>query len=397
MEKVKEPPFSLLLILACLGSFLAILFTPALPEITMFFNTSTSTAKASVYYYLLGYSFGCLYYAPYSDRYGRRVSLCLGLLILTAGNVLCIVSSMTELLGLFNIGRFIQAFGAAAGLQGAYTITSEVYPHPKNMKMTSFISVAFAIGPSIGVMIGGLLTQYLGWMSCFYFAFIFTLATLVLTYYYIPETLKKKHIDALKPSHLFTIFSSRFRNKRLLYCGLVLGFAIPFRYVFAAEAPFIMISDWKYDPSVFGYFNLIPPIFLASGVVLSGVLTKKWKPTFLIFIGFSFMMLASMLIFVIFSLNVAGAVSLFLLFSISLFGQAFATTPAIAFCMHHAKNKSYTASIMNFINLLFCTVWTFISSLGDRQNILYMPLLFLIMCVFLFFIILGMKRHYTHS
>lgn len=192
-EKIpaKAPPTWLLMFLSCLASVSAVTFTPALPEMSLAFSITKWEASASMSYYLLGYCLGFLIYPPFSNRFGRKIALLIGLGLGLIGSILCITSSYSLNYELFIGARFIQALGMTAGLQGALTFVADCYKVPKSTKVLSFLTLSFGIGPSIGVVIGGVLTQYFGWISSFYFLTIYSIAIFLLCLKWIQETDRK--------------------------------------------------------------------------------------------------------------------------------------------------------------------------------------------------------------
>jgi MFS family permease len=75
--------------------------------------------------------------------------------------------------------------------------------------------LTFAIIPGLSVALGGFLTSYWGWISCFYACAIYGFLLLFLVRR-LPETLKKVDVNALKPSHLLYEYGSQFKNRQLV-------------------------------------------------------------------------------------------------------------------------------------------------------------------------------------
>lgn len=69
---IKKPSFFFLFLLISFGSVNAVLFTPALPEISQYFDIKQSVASFTITIFLIGYSFGQLIYGPLANGYGRK-------------------------------------------------------------------------------------------------------------------------------------------------------------------------------------------------------------------------------------------------------------------------------------------------------------------------------------
>ena len=146
--------------------------------------------------YLIGYALGQLPFGPISNRFGRKNALYLGLSLAAIAACLSILSAYTHTYSLFIVARFLFALGATAGLQVIYTVIGDLYVPPKSIQIASYMTLVFAMSPSISTTIGGFLTEYLGWQSCFYFLLIYCLVLIFLCRF-LPETILLK--EKLKP------------------------------------------------------------------------------------------------------------------------------------------------------------------------------------------------------
>ena len=89
MSLLQGPRLVILLILVSFPSVCAVLFTLALPELAQYFQISNSLAQASMTLFLVGYSMGQLPYAPLANRYGRKKTIYIGLLVALIGTLIC--------------------------------------------------------------------------------------------------------------------------------------------------------------------------------------------------------------------------------------------------------------------------------------------------------------------
>src|SRR5438034_978775 len=96
------------LVMAMLGPFAADSYLPSLPDMTKYFFTTDSVMKLTITLYLLGFSVSQLIYGPYSDRFGRRNVILVGMVIAVLGSIFCFLASSITLL---IMGRFVQGAG----------------------------------------------------------------------------------------------------------------------------------------------------------------------------------------------------------------------------------------------------------------------------------------------
>lgn len=393
--EIKAPPLALLFPVISLASFVSVFYTPALPSIKKYFQISLSYVESSMYFYLLFIAIGCLVYGPISNRFGRKPALCIGISKAILGSLLCIVAGRCHSFLLFDIGRILQALGAAAGLQVGFTIIGDCYRPPKSIKVASYVSLAFAVGPSIGITIGGLFTTYFGWMGCFYFISIYLISLLVWVIYSLPETLLIKHIDSLKIGKIFHNYGVKFTKKTVFLTGLLVGCVIAFSYLFYAVAPFIGISILNLSPRSYGLYSLIPSFFIVIGCLLTAFLTKYLQPNKMIIMGLCILVFISILFVIMFLMGLINTATLFFPFSVASIGIGLVQINAIGLVMHHSLNKSLTSSVVMFINMLICTIVVFALNTNQGVTPLVLPVAFLILGVIASAVYYKLRKAYT--
>jgi len=127
VEEPREPILWILLLLVSFASVSALLFTPALPELTQKLNITSSQAQFTVTIFLIGYSIGNLPYGPLSNRFGRKFALYIGLAIALVGAILTALVDVFQVYWLLILGRFLLALGSSAGITVAFTMVGDVY------------------------------------------------------------------------------------------------------------------------------------------------------------------------------------------------------------------------------------------------------------------------------
>lgn len=78
-----------LLILSALLAFASIstdLYLPAMPVMAASLHADSGTMELTISGYLSGFSVGQLFWGPFSDRFGRRLPVALGLLLFIIGS-----------------------------------------------------------------------------------------------------------------------------------------------------------------------------------------------------------------------------------------------------------------------------------------------------------------------
>lgn len=139
------------------------------------------------------------------DRFGRRRVFQLGLVLFTAGSLLCSLAHSTSQLVAF---RALQGFGASMLNPVALSIIANTFPNPKARARAIGICGAVAgVSLAIGPLLGGALTQGIGWRSIYWINLPIGLAAFTLAVIYIPES-KSRQARAFDLGGQILVFAS---------------------------------------------------------------------------------------------------------------------------------------------------------------------------------------------
>lgn len=123
-----------------------------------------------------------------SDETGRRPSYLACFVIYIGANVgLALQNNYAALFVL----RCLQSSGSSGTVALANAVVADIVTSAERGTYISYVSMGALVGPALGPVIGGLLSQYLGWRAIFWFLTIF--AGVVVTIFIIsfPETCRK--------------------------------------------------------------------------------------------------------------------------------------------------------------------------------------------------------------
>lgn len=135
------------------------------------------------------------FWGPLADSYGRRPILLSTLFVYLLANVALAQSRSFALLMLF---RGMQAIGSSSTIAiGAGVIGDVALGSERGGFMGLFGGIRM-FGQAIGPVFGGILTQYLGFRSIFYFLTGFAAVVIIMLALYLPETLRKVAGDGSK-------------------------------------------------------------------------------------------------------------------------------------------------------------------------------------------------------
>jgi EmrB/QacA subfamily drug resistance transporter len=179
----------LALIVLCVGQLMIVLdisvVNVALPAIQRDLHFSPASLAWVVNGYLITFGGLLLLAGRLGDLLGRRRVFLIGLALFTAASVLCGLAPTAELL---IAARFLQGIGGATVSAMVLGILVTIFTRPQQtaraMSVYAFVASA---GGSIGLLVGGTLTQALSWHWIFFINVPFGIAALALGAMLIPQ------------------------------------------------------------------------------------------------------------------------------------------------------------------------------------------------------------------
>ncbi|KAK7689822.1 hypothetical protein QCA50_006461 [Cerrena zonata] len=147
------------------------LYNPAIAQIESDLHASSGDISWSISLYILLLGDVPLIWSAFSELYGRKkiyiVSFGLGL-------IGCIVLALAKTVGVLIGMRCVQAAGASAVFAIGAATLADIYDAEVRGSMMGIYYSAPLLGPALGPIIGGALTQAFSWRATFWFIVIFT-------------------------------------------------------------------------------------------------------------------------------------------------------------------------------------------------------------------------------
>lgn len=142
------------------------MLSPAVQLVMQEFNTSSTTfATFVVSIFVLGFACGPLLLAPLSELYGRVLIYNITNVLFLAFTIGCALSKNESMLLAF---RFLSGFAGVATITIGSGTIADIMPREKRGKAVSIWSVGTILGPMVGPIIGGSVTEKYGWRWMFW-------------------------------------------------------------------------------------------------------------------------------------------------------------------------------------------------------------------------------------
>ena len=260
------PAFAFALALTALVAPLAIhLFLPVIPAVKSALGLTDAGAQLTFSASLFGMALATLAYGSLSDRYGRRPVLLSGIFLFLVGSLM---SAVAESAATLILGRLIQAIGAGCGVTLVRTIARDAYRPEDLVRVITYLTMFYTLGPMISPIIGGILIDTIGWRSVFGFALIAGLAIAVSVYAAVYET-RPSSGRAKDDGGIVGSYVQLFRRPRFTALVLQSGFNSGAFLTIASASAGLMKELLQRPSAEFGFYFALFPIGFFSGSLIA--------------------------------------------------------------------------------------------------------------------------------
>lgn len=225
-------------LMAMITSLTALAIDAVLPALALMGQdlgaTSPQQTHLVVSLFFIGMAGGQLFFGPFADARGRRLTVLLGMMIFAVGSLICMYAPSMEVMLL---GRIVQAFGAAGPRIATLAIIRDQYAGEAMARVMSFIMVVFIFVPMIAPIIGQFILQWGSWHSIF--SFFVGFAIVVSSWFFLRQQETLLH-NKRTPFRWQTMArSSRF----ILTHPTVMGFTVAAGFIFGAFLAYISAAQ----------------------------------------------------------------------------------------------------------------------------------------------------------
>ena len=150
--------------LAAVGAFAFDMYLPAFPAIAGEFHVPPGQVQLTLIVALIGLGLGQLAAGPFSDRYGRRVPVLVGLALYTVTSVLIAVAPT---IGVFTALRLLQGIGGGIALTISRAVVRDMFRGAQASRYMSRVTLFFGVAPIVAPNAGAAVLAFTGWRGIF--------------------------------------------------------------------------------------------------------------------------------------------------------------------------------------------------------------------------------------
>ena len=261
MRPAQTPPHLLTLILATGLSVLSLnMFLPSLARIAGDLRADYGLVNLSIAGYLAVSAVLQIIMGPLSDRFGRRPVLLIGMAVFALASVGC---ALAENIWVFLGFRMLQG-AVIAGQVLSRAVIRDLHPPNEAASMLGYVSMAMALAPMLGPMLGGALDMLFGWRSAFVLYTLLGAVMFALLWVDLGETNRSKSASF---GQQMRDYPQLFRSRRFWGYSLCAAFSVGGFFSFITGAPLVAAAWFDLSPAMLG---------LGIGIITGGFMVGNF-------------------------------------------------------------------------------------------------------------------------
>lgn len=251
------------------------MYLPALPTMQREFATDGSQMQLTLAAFFAAFALGQLFYGPLADRFGRKPPLYASLGLFILASLGCALATSVEMLIAL---RFLQAFGACAGVVIARAIVRDSFDSAEAARMYAAMMLVMGVAPMVAPILGGQLLHYAGWHAIFLTLAVYGSLCLWAMHRNLPETLDAGNRQPLILARTLKAYGSLLMQHRFRGFALTSSISMAGLYAFIAVSPFVFIQHFQVPAAHFGWIFGGNAFWLILASQLNGRLVRRFQP-----------------------------------------------------------------------------------------------------------------------
>jgi MFS transporter, DHA1 family, multidrug resistance protein len=275
MERKKR--FILILILgllSALGPFSIDMYLPAFPAIAAGLKTTVDTMSYSLASFFIGICLGQLLCGPLLDRFGRKIPICVGLILYILASIGAAMSSSLEMLIVL---RFFQALGGCVGIVAPRAIVRDKFPVEESAKIFSLLILVLGISPLLAPTVGSYVLAVLGWQYVFIVLAFIAVLMFILVIFWLPESRQPDPNFSLKPLPIVRTFRSVLKEPQFYTYALAGGVSSAGLFAYLSGSPFVFMKLYGVTGHQYGQIFALIAAGLIGSSQLNNFFLKKYS------------------------------------------------------------------------------------------------------------------------
>lgn len=333
------------------------MYLASMPDIARHLDVSYGKIQLTLTVFLLAQGLGQMFFGPVVDRFGRRKPLLFGIVVFIVSSIWAATSaSFLSLL----LSRFIQGFSGALLLVVGFSSVRDVAKGENAARLFSILLTIEGLAPVFAPIVGGYVDAIYGWRMVLLVSAFMGIATLINSFFALPETLPERERIVLKPSVIVRTYRQILCDRQFLLPTLALSGVFFFLFAYIGGGAYLYQDIFGLTPDSFGIVFGCSGAAVMLGAFFSGRMAKRHRVAYIGIQGVIIIIIGT-LISLVSSLTV-GFYGIVAGFIIALFGLGMSEPALVSMSMSSQKIAlGFTAALMGALHLMLSSLSTPIS------------------------------------
>lgn len=260
-------------LLSAIGPFSIDMYLPGFPVIADSLNTTVDRVAYSLSSFFIGLCAGQLMVGPLLDRFGRKIPLCIGLVLYIIASVGCSLATTVETLIAF---RFIQALGCCVGMVAPNAMVRDLFPVAENAKIFSLLILILGVSPILAPTVGSFVVAAFGWPMVFTVLAVVTTLILGIVFFWLPESKGADRTVSLKPKPILKGYANVIKKPQFTTYAFAGAVASAGLFAYLAGSPFVFMELFDASEQQYGWIFALIAAGLIGSSQLNNLILKHY-------------------------------------------------------------------------------------------------------------------------
>ena len=262
--------------LAALPAVTTDMYLPSLPAVVEDLATTQAAAQLTLSGTLLGGGIGQLVIGPFSDRFGRRLPLVIGISLHVVISLLCSITPNIEtLIGL----RVLQGFFNAAAAVVAIAVIRDRFVGSAAARLLSRLMLVIGVAPLFAPTMGQAIAGLWHWRAVFYALALIGVVLVAIVWKFMPETLPKDRRSPGRPRHVASAYGSLLlRDRHFMALAVIPGLGLGMIMSYVVGSPFVFQHEYGFTEQQFALAFALNGAALVLSAQLNAALVRRVPP-----------------------------------------------------------------------------------------------------------------------
>ncbi|MDP9696648.1 UNVERIFIED_ORG: DHA1 family bicyclomycin/chloramphenicol resistance-like MFS transporter [Arthrobacter globiformis] len=327
--------------LAALPALTTDMYLPSLPAVEADLQTTQTAVQLTLSGTLVGAGIGQLVIGPFSDRFGRRLPLVIGISLHVVISLLC---SMTPNIETLTGLRVLQGFFNAAAAVVALAVIRDRFVGSAAAQLLSRLMLVIGVAPLLAPTVGQAIAGLWDWRAVFYALALIGVVLVAIVWGFMPETLPEERRSPGHPRHVAKAYWSLLRDKHFMALALIPGLGLALIMSYVVGSPFVFQNEYGLTAQQFALVFALNGAALVLSAQLNAALVRKFGPVRLLRAAILVQLGLALLLLVVVATRAGGPFGLMAGLWLVLSAQGMIPANASVLALHNYGHMAGTAA-----------------------------------------------------